>query len=203
MSEWEVFKDLGGDAVFTNGAVIGQSTDNISNVVGVACESGGVCFGSGSLDLPGKVVDVIGFAFFTMVELDHEISQRLSPFFTILVSINFVRQFRRRWCFHGLCEVPIMASGLFQKFVVFTVPALLLLVFLQADMEGHLEIRVVVRVVNGISQFSRFNLRFRPSSLVVFGGVQEGGRKLIKPSRGGPSPIEQDGWVPSGWGGVC
>ena len=69
VSEGEVFEDLGRNAAFAGGLVVGEGADHISKFVGVAGE-GGVLMGGGVLlDLPEKVVYRVCFCGVAFVEV--------------------------------------------------------------------------------------------------------------------------------------
>ena len=173
MAKGEIVEDLGVDAVISGGPMIGDGSNDIADVIWVASEGRGlvgVCF---VLYLPGEVVDYVCLLFVAVVEFGEKSAECVAPLFSIFVSFNFCGQLRGCRCFHGLREVPVLCPGLFQEFYVFSVSALLFLVFLEAYLVGEMKVRVVVCVVYGVSQLRCFNLCFGTACLVCFGFVKK------------------------------
>ena len=64
-------------------------------------------------------------------------------------------------------ELPVLTFGLFDEFLVFSVSAELLLVFLEADLVCKVDDGVFVGVVDGVPEACCFNLHVGAEGLVA------------------------------------
>ena len=96
-------------------------------------------------------MDGLGFGLITSVEPGEEVPKCVSPRLSVLVFFKFGRQSSSHRGFGWLVEVPVVASGLFEDFVVLAVAPLLFLVFLQTNAVCKGQVGVVVGVIKDVS----------------------------------------------------
>ena len=129
----EIFEDLRGNAVFAGCSVVGKASQDISNVIGVAFDGGGVLKSGLVLYALCEIMYCSCFLLVTSVECAQKGAEGWPPLLSVVMAFYLHWELCGGRSLGWLVEVPILTSSLCKNLGVFTMSSLLLLVFLQPD----------------------------------------------------------------------